>query len=143
MRPQLILLLSSIVSLSSAAQQPDGVIVPFTSVLPACASLCGKLFDVQGACSPPAITTVSTSCFCADSRLTPIIDSGTAGVSTVCGPESCTATADLEAIQSWYATECNLKDPNSATATTTGSASTATGTSSSSTGKKAAVSQTW
>jgi len=148
MRHQAILLLSSIFSLAHAqTQQPDGVIVPFTSVLPACASLCGVLFDVQGACAPPVLASVSSTCFCADSRLTPFLESGTAGVTSACKASSavagsCTSTSDLDKIQSWYATFCNLKDPNAATTTTSGSAATGTG-SSSSTTTKAPVNQTW
>lgn len=110
-------------------QQPDGVIVPFTSVLPACASLCGKLFDVQGACSPPVLASPSSSCFCGDPRLQPIANSGTAGVESVCGAASCQDTADLEKIQSWYESYCNLKQTNP---TTTSGAAGATGTSASS-----------
>jgi len=148
MRHQAILLLSGIFSLAHAqTQQPDGVIVPFTSKLPACASLCGVLFDVQGACEPPVLASVSSTCFCADSRLSPFMQSGTAGVTSACKASaavagSCTATSDLEKIQSWYATFCNLKDPNAAVTTTAGSPA-STGTGSSSTTPKAPVNQTW
>jgi hypothetical protein len=137
MRPSSIfLLLSSFLSLATATPQattsaagavasPNGLIVPF-STLPACASLCGHLFDVQGACTPPVTSTVSEPCFCGDPRLQPFLDQGTAGVSSVCGPLSCTATADLQAIQSWYETYCNEGQSNP---TTTSGAAGATGTS--------------
>jgi len=139
-----ILLLVPLIHLTSAQQQPDGAIVPFTSVLPACASLCGPLFDVQGACAPPKLSAVSESCFCGDPRLQPFLDSGTAGVSQVCGAASCQDTTSLQKIQSWYETYCNLKNSNPTT--TSGSAG-ATGTGSSgstgSSSSQAAVNQTW
>jgi hypothetical protein len=127
MRTQIILLLSGIIPLISAQAAADGLIVPFSSVLPACASKCGKLFDVQGACTPPNIAATSSSCFCADPRLTPLLNQGTAGVQSVCSTASgeCTATADLEAIQNWYAGYCNEKSPNP---TTTSGGATPTGT---------------
>lgn len=115
---------------AAPVQVPDGVIVPFSSVLPACASSCGPLFDVQGACSPPNIPAVSQTCFCGDARLTPFI-TGYSEVSAVCGPASCTDTADLAAVQSWYETYCGEK----AAATTTSSGAASTGTGSSSSGK--------
>ena len=119
-----------------AQQAADGLIVPFASVLPACASLCGKLFDVQGACTPPAIATTSSSCFCSDTRLTAILQ-GTSGVSEVCGPASCTATSDLQTIENWYASYCGEKGVGVPTTTQSGSA--ATGTSGSSTSPKSST----
>lgn len=91
--------LLSLTTPSFAQQSADGPLVPFTSVLPACASLCGPLFDVQGGCS-------DSSCFCADARLSPFDQSGTAGVSQVCGPQSCTSDTDLQAIKTWYSGFC-------------------------------------
>jgi hypothetical protein len=139
------LLSSSLLPLASAVSQtgpaaavasPDGLIVPFSTKLPACASLCGKLFDVQGACTPPNIAAVSQSCFCTDGRLTPFLQPGTAGVSSVCGPESCQDATSLGEIQSWYEGYCNEKSPNPTTTTssTTSGAPTATGTGSDSQG---------
>jgi len=122
----LLALLSLPLLASTQTQAADGVIVPFTSVLPACASLCGKLFDVQGACSPPVIASVSSACFCGDPRLQPFLQSGTAAVESVCGAASCQDTTDLQKIQSWYESYCNVKDSNP---TTTSAGSTATGTS--------------
>lgn len=146
MRTPTLLVLSSIfIPLINAQAAADGLIVPFSSVLPACASKCGKLFDVQGACTPPVLAQTSSSCFCADPRLTALLNPGTAGVEGVCTTASCTATADLEAIQNWYASYCNEKSPNP---TTTSGTATATGTSSGGT-STAAVSagsskpQTW
>ncbi|KAG0650789.1 hypothetical protein D0Z07_2659 [Hyphodiscus hymeniophilus] len=127
--PFLLAILSLPLLASSQTQAADGVIVPFTSKLPACASLCGKLFDVQGACSPPAIASVSQSCFCGDPRLTSFLQSGTAGVSSVCGPTSCTAAADLEKIQSWYESYCNVAQTTPTTTTGTTPTGTQTGSS--------------
>jgi hypothetical protein len=129
----LLALLSLPLLTSTQTQQPDGVIVPFTSVLPACASLCGKLFDVQGACSPPAIASVSSACFCGDPRLQPFLQSGTAGVESVCGAASCQDTASLQKIQSWYESYCNEKDSNP---TTTSGGAIVTGTSTGSSSSK-------
>jgi hypothetical protein len=116
----LLAILSFLLVTSAQTQQPNGVIVPFTSVLPACASLCGKLFDVQGACSPPVLPTVSSTCFCGDPRLQPFLESGTAGVQSVCGPASCQNTTDLQIIQNWYETYCNIKIPGAATTSRSG-----------------------
>ncbi|KAK0119236.1 hypothetical protein ONS95_008091 [Cadophora gregata] len=87
---------------AAGAASPDGVIVPFNSGLPVCASKCGPLFDVQGKCSPPATTAVDENCFCTDSRLTVFDNGGTTGVSLVCGPQSCTSQSDMEAVKKWY-----------------------------------------
>lgn len=135
--PLLLAILSLPILTSTQTQQPDGVIVPFTSVLPACASLCGKLFDVQGACSPPVTASVSSACFCGDPRLQPFLQSGTAGVESVCGAASCQDTADLQKIQSWYESYCNVAQSNP----TTTSGSTATGTSTGSSSSKPASAQ--
>jgi hypothetical protein len=101
-------LLFTLVSLA-VSQNPhsaDGSIVPF-SVLPACASNCGLLYDVQGTCSPPIVSAVNSTCFCTDPRLRPFDDAGTTGVSEVCGGVgSCTVAADLQAIKSWYDSYC-------------------------------------
>lgn len=126
------LALAALPIIARAQQVPDGVIVPFTSQLPACASLCGPLFDVQGACSEPVMPT-SQSCFCGDARLQSI-PQGTSDVQTVCGPASCTDTADLTKIQAWYDTFCNAKAANP-TVTTSAAGSTGTGAASSGTAK--------
>jgi hypothetical protein len=145
----LLLLASTLLPLASAATQtgpstavasPDGVIVPFTSKLPACASLCGPLFNVQGGCAPPVLTAPSQSCFCSSAVLTPFLQS-TAEVATVCGPASCQDTASLQEIQSWYAGYCNDKV---VTPTTTSSpTSTATSTSTSTSTPAASKNQSW
>ena len=104
-------------SAANAVASPDGLIVPFTSDLPPCASLCGPLFDVQGACTPPNIATVNDNCFCTDPRLSAFdTDAGTTGVSTVCGPLSCNAPADLQAIKTWFDNFCNTKQVVTTTA---------------------------
>jgi len=91
---------------AAGAASPDGVIVPFNSGLPACASLCGPLFDVQGKCSPPATTAVDENCFCTDSRLTVFDNDGTTGVALVCGAQSCNTQSDMEAVKKWYDDFC-------------------------------------
>ncbi|KAF4620094.1 hypothetical protein G7Y89_g14728 [Cudoniella acicularis] len=152
----LFLLLSAIPRTINAQQVADGLIVPFTSGLPACASVCGPLFDVQGACTPPNIAATSDSCFCSDARLTPIsTDSGTTGVSQVCGtssPESCTAASDLQAVKTWYSNFCSTKTGSTttsssgataATGTGSSSATASSGSSSSSSGSSSGASQTW
>jgi hypothetical protein len=121
-------------SAANAVASPDGLIVPFTSGLPPCATLCGPLFDVQGACTPPNIPTVNDNCFCTDSRLSAFdTDAGTTGVSAVCGPESCNAPADLQAIKTWFDNFCNTKQVVTTTAAG-GAVSTSTGSSQPSSG---------
>jgi hypothetical protein len=124
----LLVLASSLLSLASAISQtspaaaiasPDGTIVPFASKLPPCASLCGVLFDVQAACSPPVLTAPSQSCFCDSTDLSPFLQ-GTAGVAATCGPESCQDTASLQEILNWYDGYCNKGVPQpTGTSTTT------------------------
>jgi hypothetical protein len=77
------------------------------ATLPACVSQCGPLFDVNGACVPPAAQTaeasVYDSCFCNDPKLAPF-KTGTAGVCD----SACTANpADLSSIQGWFTSFCN------------------------------------
>lgn len=99
--PSLLVLASSLFSVTVAqTAAPDGAIVPF-SQLPACASLCGPLFDVQGACT----TGSAQSCFCSDARLKPFLQS-TSGVQSVCGAASCKDSASLQQIQTWYEGFC-------------------------------------
>ncbi|RFU31247.1 hypothetical protein B7463_g5106, partial [Scytalidium lignicola] len=122
------LALPSIAIAQTTSTTPNGVIVPF-STLPGCAALCGPLFDVQGACSPPQMA-VSDSCFCNSATLKPFLNSGTAGVSQVCGAASCQDAPSLQAIQSWYEGFCNVKAAQpTLTGTTTTSAPTSTSTS--------------
>lgn len=99
------LLLYFSVALLVVRASSDGTIVPFSSTLPACASNCGPLFDVQGKCVPPVTKTADIQCFCSDTRLKPF-KSGNSGVSAVCGSASCTLETDLEVIRKWYATFC-------------------------------------
>jgi hypothetical protein len=111
---------------AAAVASPDGQIVPFSSTLPACGSLCGHLFDVQGACTPPHLTSIDKNCFCTDPRLTPLLQGGSA-FETACGTQSCQDSADQQKIESWYAGYCNkqLAQPS-----TTASAPTSTPTNS-------------
>jgi len=133
--------LSLPISLVNGQQAADGQIVPFTSVLPSCASQCGKLWDVQGACVPPQTSSVDQNCFCTDTRLTPFLQ-GTAEVESVCTAASCTSQADLQAIENWYKSYCGK---SAATTTSSGSAATGTSSGSGSTGKGAPKqqNQTW
>ncbi|KAK4229180.1 hypothetical protein QBC38DRAFT_473384 [Podospora fimiseda] len=77
--------------------------------LPTCVSSCGPLYDVNGACVPPAApradTNVYNSCFCNDQRLAPF-KSGTSGVCDA----ACAAPADLTSIRNWFTSYCaNVK----------------------------------
>ena len=128
----LLVLATSLFSLASAVTQtspdtavpsPNGLIVPFAT-LPGCASLCGHLFDVQGACTPPVLSSISQSCFCSDTRLTSILQ-GDAGVLAACGPASCQDSTSQQAIENWYAGYCDKAAPKP-TGTGTGSAPTST-----------------
>lgn len=110
---------------------PITTIPPFAA-LPSCATLCGHLYDANGACVPPAATTaaasVYTSCFCNYADLAPF-KTGTAGVCD----SACTADAGgLSSIQSWFTSMCN---DVKAVATTTGSSSSSTSTAGSSSSK--------
>jgi hypothetical protein len=132
----LIVLASSLFSLTSAISQtgpapaiasPDGVLVPFTSKLPPCASLCGPLFDVQGACAPPVTTSPSQSCFCSKPTLQTFLQ-GTAATAATCGPASCQDTTSLQQIINWYEGFCNKGVPQPAVTSTATSTATSTST---------------
>ncbi|TVY86593.1 hypothetical protein LAWI1_G007215, partial [Lachnellula willkommii] len=123
-----ICILPLLFSFACAQTATNGAIVPF-STLPACATKCGPLYDVQGACAPPAQTSVNQNCFCTDTRLTPFLQ-GTSNVASVCGAASCSAESDLQAIQTWYEGYCQS---TSGTSTSAGGAATTTGTAGSST----------
>jgi hypothetical protein len=140
----ILLALPIILSPVLAQQAADGLIVPFAS-LPSCASLCGNLFNVQGACTPPHIATTSQSCFCSDPRLTPFLQ-GPSGVSSVCTAASCTSTSDLQAIENWYESYCGVKGISASTTTQSGTAATGTNESQSSSAPKSSsngASETW
>ncbi|ROV93005.1 hypothetical protein VMCG_08980 [Cytospora schulzeri] len=98
-------------------------LVPFAS-LPSCASACGPLYDVNGACVPPAAASAAASvydaCFCSDSRLS-AFSSTTAGVCD----SACTASpAAYNSITSWYKNLCaNVGGAAAASTTTTGGSS--------------------
>jgi len=120
-------------SATAVTQLADGQIVPFSSKLPACASLCGKLSDVQGACVPPVVSTVSSDCFCSDSRLTPFLQ-GPSGVQSVCTAAAGCSTNEYQAIEDWYSNLCKKAEQNlgggTTPTTTTASGSQSTGSSS-------------
>lgn len=91
-----------------AARLADGLIVPFTSRLPECASLCGPLSDVQGGCVPPITSGVDHKCFCDDARMAPLLQ-GSDAVAGVCKSGSaCDATANRQ-IEEWFASFCDKK----------------------------------
>lgn len=137
----ILLIVSTILPIFVNGQQlADGQIVPFTSDLPSCASQCGPLSDVQGACVPPVTSTADSSCFCGDSRLTPFLQ-GTSGVSQVCGASSCTSTTDLQTIEAWYENYCNAKAAT--TTSSSGSASTSTSSDSNSSSSSGSTHKSW
>jgi hypothetical protein len=86
------------------------MLIPFDT-LPECAKLCGKLFDVNGFCVPPANPGATDEemkqCFCEDPRLAGF-KTGTSGV---CDPP-CTGSDNkedtLREIQKWYAGFCGV-----------------------------------
>lgn len=101
------------------------------ATLPACATNCGPLYDVNGACVPPAAPTADAStydsCFCNDARLAPF-KSGTAGVCD----KACAQNNDLASIQGWFTSFCNnipAADNQPTTTTTTSTGRPAAGTS--------------
>lgn len=101
-------------------------IVPF-STLPQCAQKCGKLYDAQGACTPPVTKTIDNACFCADARLSPFLQSSTLGVCNDACPDD---PNGLLTIMKWVNSFCagvNKANPTTTSSTTTGTA-TATGT---------------
>lgn len=135
-----ILLFASIIlsAVVNAQQLQDGAIVPFSSNLPSCASQCGPLSDVQGACVPPITADVSSSCFCANDKLKPFL-TGSSGVAQVCGAASCTSDTDLQSIETWYQQYCNIQS----TSTTTSSSGSAATSSSSSGSASNSTHQSW
>jgi len=110
---------------------PDGTpqdIVPF-STLPLCAQKCGKLFDVQGACTPPVTTTIDDACFCADARLSPFLQSSTLGVCNDACPDDASGLLNIMKWVNSFCAQANKANPTTTSATTTGTATaTATGT---------------
>lgn len=141
----LVFLLALPFTYAQATAAPDGVIVPFTSGLPVCASYCGPLYDVQGACGPPKLQAVDNGCFCSDTRLTPFDSAGTTGVTNVCGTASqyhCISQADLQAIITWYDSYCGDKGTTTTTTSTAAGGAVSTSTSSPKPGTKN-TNQTW
>lgn len=98
-------------------------IVPF-STLPACVSNCGPLYDVNGACVPPAVAAADASaydaCFCSDARLAPYS-------TTTAGPCDAACTADpsgLATLTSWYQSLCgNVAEVASSSTSSSGGSS--------------------
>ncbi|KAK0748337.1 hypothetical protein B0T21DRAFT_20979 [Apiosordaria backusii] len=93
--------------------------------LPACVKECGVLYDVNGACVPPAApradTSVYNSCFCNDPRLA-AWKTGTTGVcSNACASDPSSYTK----IQQWFSGYCANVQPTAAGQTTGTSTATA------------------
>lgn len=121
----------------------DGITTTRNDTLPVCASTCGNLYNVQGACTPKD-TPININCFCTNTTLTPIDGSITTGVSKVCAGSNCTVDEGLPAIKKWYQGLCaaiqasTFQTSSSTTGastihtSTTASTSSATGSSSSS-----------
>ncbi|KAK7908147.1 hypothetical protein PG985_015450 [Apiospora marii] len=106
--------------------QPATTVVPFAS-LPSCATLCGPLYDANGACVPPAApqgdADTYNKCFCQNSKLQPFYQGSTG----VCGTGVCDADPNgLSGIQSWFTKFCEGKQA-SGTTSAGGSSSTAGG----------------
>lgn len=112
----------------------ETTIVPF-STLPACVSSCGPLYDVNGACVPPAAPTADASaydaCLCSDTRLAPF-STTTGGVCDA----ACTADpSGLATLTSWYQSLCaNVGDAASSTSSSSSGSSGSSSSSSSSGG---------
>ncbi|KAK8049452.1 hypothetical protein PG994_011182 [Apiospora phragmitis] len=104
--------------------QPATTVVPFAS-LPSCATLCGPLYDANGACVPPAAPQADADtydkCFCQNAKLQPFYQ----GSSGVCGTGVCDADPNgLSGIQSWFTQFCQGKQAGSQTTSAGGSSST-------------------
>lgn len=115
-------------------------VVPFAN-LPACAANCGPLYDVNGACVPPAATSAAATayeqCFCSDARLA-AFSTTTGGVCDA----ACTAdAAGYGSLTSWYQSMCSSVQALAADGTTSSGSST-TGSSSSS-GSKSGGGGSW
>jgi hypothetical protein len=116
---------SSAQTTTATAATASVTLVNFAA-LPSCATLCGPLYDAQGACTPPgsAVTNLETyeECFCAFPTLQSFYTESTG----VC-PNACAADTDgaqeLIEIQSWFTSYCA-----SATGTATSSSATSTST---------------
>lgn len=109
----------------AATPPPPEVTVFPVAELPSCIAGCG-LYDVNGACAPPALPREQTdSCFCNNAKLTPF-KTGTTGVCDgVCTPD------DLTKIRNWYTNFCANVQPagqNVGTGTTTTTTTTNTAT---------------
>ncbi|KAL2161669.1 hypothetical protein VTH06DRAFT_8231 [Thermothelomyces fergusii] len=89
--------------------------IPPAPTLPACVSSCGVLYDVNGACVPPAAPTaepsVYESCFCNDPRLAAF----KTGANGVCDA-ACQNPADLTSIQAWFTSFCDANAPPTSSA---------------------------
>ncbi|ORY60199.1 uncharacterized protein BCR38DRAFT_412384 [Pseudomassariella vexata] len=104
---------------------PVTTVVPFTA-LPSCATLCGPLYDANGACVPPVAATTDEetydTCFCSYNKLQPFL-SGTSGVCDAACPGD---AGGLSSIQGWFTSFCSGRVQ---VATTTGTSSSSTSTS--------------
>lgn len=121
----------------------ETTIVSFAA-LPSCATECYHLYDANGACVPPAVSTADAltygSCFCSNTLVAPF-STGTAGVCD----DACTTQADgLASIHTWFSSYCseNAKELAAET-TTTSSSSASTSSSSSSSSKGTSAGNAW
>jgi hypothetical protein len=105
---------------STANQQPITTIPPFsdTAKLPSCAVACQPLWDANGKCVPPAVSTADASvymdCFCKDSRVT-----GFSTATTGVCDNACDANG-LGSIVTWFRGTCSAYGGGSQTTTTAG-----------------------
>lgn len=117
----------------------ETTLVPFAS-LPSCVAQCGVLYDVNGACVPPAVATADAgtydACFCKDARLA-VYSTATAGP---CDAACATEPAALGSIQGWYTSFCANQG---AVQTQTTSGTSSTGTSSPGSSTVAGSGGTW
>ncbi|CAG9980434.1 unnamed protein product [Clonostachys byssicola] len=104
-----------------ANQQPITTIPPFsdTAKLPSCAAACQPLWDANGKCVPPAVSTADASvymdCFCKDSRVT-----GFSTATTGVCDNACDANG-LGSIVTWFRGTCSAYGGAQTTTTTGGS----------------------
>ncbi|KAF4980092.1 hypothetical protein FZEAL_3813 [Fusarium zealandicum] len=115
---------------------PITTIPPFTNtqIFPSCANNCGKLYDANGACVPPAVAQAAgadafTACFCSNANVSPF----STAVKGVCD-EACPQAKDLSSIANWFRDICSVGSNTNTRNTRNTGASSTTNTASDSTG---------
>ncbi|KAK6062582.1 hypothetical protein SCUP515_13227 [Seiridium cupressi] len=110
---------------------PVTTVVEF-SALPSCATLCGPLYDANGACVPPNVATADAntydSCFCAYSALQPFSSTSAGVCDSACTGDS----TGLSSIQGWFASFCQGKVATATSSTSSASSTSTSGSGSSS-----------